>query len=73
MRLKGLSFPCESEPPALVDGGAYDNTGLEAIDGERYRDAFFVTLNSGGLLRAGADGRIPLVGELARSNSLLYR
>lgn len=73
VRLQGLSFPCGSERPALVDGGAYDNTGLEAIDGERYRDAFLVTLNAGGLLRPGAYGRIPFVRELARSNSLLYR
>jgi NTE family protein len=73
VRLKDFTFPCGSEPPALLDGGAYDNTGLEAIDSERYRDAFFVTLNSGGLLRPGAYGKIPLVRELARSNSLLYR
>ena len=73
LRLKGIEFPCGKEPPALLDGGAYDNTGLEAIDSERYRDTFVVSLNSGGLLRPGAYGKIPLVKELARSNSLLYR
>jgi NTE family protein len=73
MRLRGITFPCATTPPALLDGGAYDNTGLEAIDSERYRDAFVVTLNSGGLLRPGAYGKVPLVRELARSNSLLYR
>ena len=73
LRLPDLDFPCGTEAPALLDGGAYDNTGLEAIDGESYRDAFIVTLNAGGLLRPGTYGRIPLVRELARANSLLYR
>ena len=73
LRLKDVEFPCGTVPPALLDGGAYDNTGLEAIDSDRYRDTFVVSLNSGGLLRPGAYGKIPLVKELARSNSLLYR
>ena len=73
VRLKGLRFPCATVAPAIVDGGAYDNTGLEAIDSERYRDVFLITLNTGGLLRPGAYGKVPLVKELARSNSLLYR
>lgn len=73
LRLRGLTFPCATVEPALLDGGVYDNTGLEAIDSERYRDVFVVTLNSGGLLRPGAYGKVPLVRELARSNSLLYR
>jgi NTE family protein len=73
LRLRGITFPCATVEPALLDGGVYDNTGLEAIDSERYRDVFVVTLNSGGLLRPGAYGKVPLVRELARSNSLLYR
>lgn len=73
LRLRDLEFPCATEPPALLDGGAYDNTGLEAIDSDRYRDAFVVAMNAGGLLRPGAYGKIPLVKELARANSLLYR
>ena len=73
LRLREIAFPCGSEPPALLDGGAYDNTGLEAIDSERYRDTFVVAMNAGGLLRPGAYGKIPLVKELARANSLLYR
>lgn len=73
LRLRGLGFPCATVEPALLDGGVYDNTGLEAIDSERYRDVFVMTLNSGGLLRPGAYGKVPLVRELARSNSLLYR
>lgn len=71
--LKRLTFPCGEHPPVLVDGGAYDNTGLQALDRDKYRDAFLVSLNAGGLLRPGGYGRIPLVRELARANSLLYR
>lgn len=71
--LKELSFPCATEAPALVDGGVYDNTGLEAIDGEGYRQAFLVTMNAGGLLRPGSYGKIPVLRDLARANSLLYR
>jgi NTE family protein len=73
LRLSKIEFPCGTVAPALLDGGAYDNSGLEAIDSDRYRDTFVVALNSGGLLRPGAYGKIPLVKELARSNSLLYR
>jgi NTE family protein len=73
LRLKGIDFPCATQAPALLDGGAYDNTGLEALDSERYRDTFVVAVNAGGLLRPGAYGKVPLVRELARSNSLLYR
>ncbi|MEV5439410.1 patatin-like phospholipase family protein [Streptomyces sp. NPDC052682] len=66
-------FPCATHPPALLDGGTYDNTGLEAIDGDRYRHTFLYVLNAGGLLRPGGYGRVPLVRDLARANSLLYR
>ncbi|MEV0284774.1 patatin-like phospholipase family protein [Kribbella sp. NPDC050820] len=71
--LKGHAFPCGQDPPVLVDGGAYDNTGLQALDRDKYRDVFLVSLNAGGLLRPGGYGRIPLIRELARANSLLYR
>jgi len=73
LRLRNIKFPCGTVAPALLDGGAYDNSGLEAIDSDRYRETFVVSLNSGGLLRPGGYGKIPLVRELARSNSLLYR
>lgn len=71
--LDHLEFPCGAYRPVLLDGGAYDNTGLEALSGKRYRQAFIVTLNAGGLLRPGAFGRFPVVRDLARANSLLYR
>lgn len=73
LTLRGLSFPCGSWDPVLMDGGSYDNTGLQALDSERHRHAFIVTLNSGGLLRPGPYGNIPVVRDLARANSLLYR
>jgi len=71
--LDSLAFPCANHPPALLDGGTYDNTGIEALSGERYRHAFLVCLNAGGLLAAGSYGKIPLVRDLARANALLYR
>lgn len=73
LRLRDVQFPCGTEPPALLDGGVYDNTGIEAIDSDRYRGTFLVAMNAGGLLRPGAYGKVPLVRELARANSLLYR
>lgn len=37
--VQGIAFPCaHGEEPLLVDGGTYDNTGLEAFDSGRYRD-----------------------------------
>jgi NTE family protein len=71
--VRGISFPCAEREPLLLDGGAYDNTGLEVLDSDRHRNVFTVTMNAGGLLRPGGYGRIPLVRELARANSLLYR
>ncbi|MET9507940.1 patatin-like phospholipase family protein [Streptomyces flavidovirens] len=71
--LDGAHFPCATHAPVLLDGGTYDNTGLEAVDSERYRHAFLFVLNSGGLLRPGPYGRVPVIRDLARANSLLYR
>lgn len=71
--LRDVALPCTQETPMLLDGGVYDNTGLEVLDGARYADVFTVTMNAGGLLRPGGYGRIPLVRDLARANSLLYR
>jgi NTE family protein len=73
MRIEGISFPCATQPPVLLDGGTYDNTGLEALDSDQYRDTFLVTLNAGGLLHPGSYGRIPVIRDLSRANSLLYR
>jgi len=79
--LSDLRFPCEviegTKPirrvPKLLDGGAYDNMGLEAID-DLDRGELIVALNAGGVFRTGTRfGRVPLVRDLMRVNSLLYR
>jgi NTE family protein len=72
-KVEGIDFPCATQAPVLLDGGVYDNTGLEVLDGDRHRSVFTVTMNAGGLLRPGGYGKIPVVRELARANSLLYR
>jgi NTE family protein len=67
-------FPCpDSGTPLLLDGGVYDNTGLEAFDGERYADLFLITMNAGGVFRTGPWGGLPFIRNLTRANSLLYR
>jgi NTE family protein len=72
--VRGIAFPCPRETePLLVDGGAYDNTGLEAFDGDRYQDLFLITMNAGGIFVTGRWGGVPVARDLARANSLLYR
>jgi NTE family protein len=74
VHIRGVPFPCADRgEPVLLDGGAYDNTGLESLDGEQYRDLFLVGMNAGGVFVTGRWGGIPIVRDLARSNSLLYR
>lgn len=75
VRLGKIAFPCGARVgvPVLLDGGAYDNTGLEALDGDRYRDLFLVTMNAGGVFVTGRWGGIPVIRDLARANSILYR
>ncbi|MDQ3974609.1 MAG: patatin-like phospholipase family protein, partial [Actinomycetota bacterium] len=55
----------------LVDGGVYDNMGLEPVDD--LADALLVALNAGGLFVTGRYGRVPLVRDLQLAQSLLYR
>ena len=74
LRIPATGFPCAARgDPLLLDGGAYDNLGLEAFDGDSYRDLFLFAMNAGGVLVTGRAGRIPVIRDLARSNSLLYR
>lgn len=74
LRLSGIDFPCRWRgDPQLVDGGAYDNTGLQALDSNKYRDVFLVAMNAGGVFLTGAWGKVPIVKDLARAESLLYR
>jgi NTE family protein len=72
MVLKDIAFPCQrGRVVRLVDGGAYDNMGLEPVDG--LRDSLLVALNAGGLFVTGAYGRLPLVRDLQLAQALLYR
>jgi NTE family protein len=57
--------------PKLLDGGAYDNMGLEAVDD--LPDTFLVAINAGGLFHTGRFGGLPFIRNLTRVNSLLYR
>jgi NTE family protein len=70
--LRNYVFPCaEGRVPKLLDGGAYDNMGLEAVDD--LPNAFLVAINAGGLFHTGRVGGLPFIRNLARVNSLLYR
>jgi NTE family protein len=74
VKLKDVEFPCRhGRDIQLLDGGTYDNTGIEAIDSERYRDVFTISLGAGGVLVTGAYGKVPIVRDLSRASSLLYR
>jgi NTE family protein len=74
MKIKNIEFPCGGRgTPMLLDGGAYDNTGLEALDSNSYQHVFTITINAGGVFVTGGFGKVPLVRELTRANSLLYR
>jgi NTE family protein len=65
-------FPCKNgRIPRLLDGGAYDNLGLEAVDD--LPQAFLVAINAGGLFHTGRLGGLPFLRNLVRVNSLLYR
>lgn len=72
MQLGDIEFPCQGQRAVrLVDGGAYDNMGLEAVDD--LRDSLLVALNAGGLFITGSYGRVPLVRDLQLAQALLYR
>lgn len=69
---KSIAFPCRNgRTVRLVDGGAYDNSGTEAVD--ELPDSLLVAVNAGGLFVTGTYGRIPLVRDLQLAQSLLYR
>jgi NTE family protein len=71
MRLD-LPFPCaQGRTAMLVDGGAYDNLGLEVIDD--LRDVCLVAINAGGVFQTGRWGWVPVARELKRASGLLYR
>lgn len=67
-----LPFPCaEGRTASLLDGGAYDNLGLEVVDD--LPDDLLVALNAGGVFQTGGWGWVPLVKDLKRASGLLYR
>lgn len=68
---RGVTFPCRAgKDLRLIDGGAYDNSGLEPID---RHGPFIVGLNAGGQFRTGGYGGLPFVADFKRVASLLYR
>jgi NTE family protein len=77
--LPARRFPCGSVgKPKLLDGGVYDNLGLEPLEPRNLgmppgQDAFQLVLSVGGIFRTGRYGWVPLVRELKRSEGLLYR
>ncbi len=79
--LSQFTFPCSNGRTAtLLDGGTYDNMGLEPLDDlnrasvpDHLRGACLVVANAGGVFRAGAFKGLPFLKNLQRTNSLLYR
>jgi NTE family protein len=72
LEIKDVDLPCANGRTArLLDGGAYDNSGIEALD--NVKDTLIVNLNAGGLFRTGRYGGFPIARDLQRANSLLYR
>jgi NTE family protein len=73
MELPDLALPCaEGRRPLLVDGGAYDNMGLQALE-NLMPPVCLVAINAGGTFQTGGFGKVPIVRDLQRSNGLLYR
>jgi NTE family protein len=72
--VRNVAFPCaERGTPLLLDGGTYDNTGMEAFDDDSYADLFLIVMNAGGMFTTGRWGGLPFLRNLMRANSLLYR
>ena len=74
-RFGDLEFPCGSgRDVRLLDGGVYDNLGLEAFDD--LHGPCLVVLSAGGVFRTrffGITSHIPILRDLKRSEELLYR
>ena len=76
--VRGLDFPCQNgREVKLLDGGAYDNSGLGALEAVTApHDGVtpcIVGINAGGLFRTGRYGGIPVLRDLTRAEALLYR
>ena len=74
-RFRDLTFPCGAGADVrLLDGGVYDNLGLESIDG--LWGPCLIVVSAGGVLRTGMSGlisKLPIIRDLKRSSALLYR
>lgn len=76
-----LHLPCRDQyldSVSVMDGGIYDNTGIELIDGNsgknsRYNEYFSISSVVGGVLEVGPFTGVPILRDLLRSNSVLYR
>jgi NTE family protein len=67
-----LDFPCARGRVAkLVDGGTYDNLGLEVVDD--LPKACLISSNAGGLFTTGPISALPVVGNALRALDLLWR
>jgi NTE family protein len=65
-------FPCAKGRVArLLDGGAYDNSGMAPLD--EVTDACLIAVNAGGTFQVGKLGRVPIVRDLQRANAILYK
>jgi NTE family protein len=65
-------FPCRAgHQVRLLDGGAYDNSGIAPLD--NVRDACLIAVNAGGTFRVGQLGKLPVVRDLQRANAILYK
>ncbi len=82
MTIDGIDFPCQRRHrPQLLDGGAYDNLGLESLDdltkpppkGDVADVPCLIVLNAGGTFTVGRMGGLPVVRDYLRTTSLLYR
>lgn len=65
-------FPCRNgREVRLLDGGAYDNSGIQPLDD--VQDACLIAVNAGGTFRVGQLGRLPVLRDLQRANAILYK
>ncbi len=75
--LNDIVLPCQHDVgvPELVDGGVYDNLGSDALKVRPEMPGLFcVVVNAGGTFDPSPGvRRVPVVGELWRSNSVLYQ
>ncbi len=67
-----VDFPCgKGNMIQLVDGGVWDNLGMDSLPQRPSSWTRFV-MNAGGIFRPGPLGWLPVVRELSRSTSVMY-